>query len=84
MDLDQRIRQQEHDGGDVIPSVTQDTTDVVFIFHLDFTVGASTYAQAIYAETLIDANRIALETIETVTAWEGPAQSMTLREIRTV
>lgn len=88
MDLDQHHRIGERDvltedGATVVESVTQDTDALVYCYRLDFHTGNGDNTQMIYAATMPEALTLALETIRTITEWEGSPDTMTLTETGT-
>lgn len=72
------------DDGEMIPSATQSTDKPLLTFRLDFHKGDETYTQDIYAENIVEATRIALDTIATVAYWEGHPESMSVQEVEVI
>jgi hypothetical protein len=86
MDLDQHHRIAEsagnrtEDGSFVVASIVQYTAEPMRHYRLDFRIGIETYVQDVYADDMPAAMRLALETIETVAAWEGTPDEMSLSQ----
>lgn len=71
----------------MIESATPDDAGPEVALHpyrLEFRRSVETYEQMIYARTIMEAMRIASETVERVAAWDGPPDSVHLEEVETI